>query len=63
MSLFKSKGLDVELIEFLEQEIEDLQWLETTLKSCKDRKIYEEELDQTSDRIKHVNKLLKKLKG
>jgi hypothetical protein len=63
MSLFKSKGLEEELIEFFDQEIEDLQWLENKLKSCKDKKIWEEELDQTSDRLKHVNKLLKKLKG
>lgn len=63
MSLFKPKGLDEELVEFFEQELEDLQWLETTLKSCKDKKAWEDELDQTSDRMKHINKLLKRLKG
>lgn len=62
MSLFKAKGLDEEVIEYLEQEVEDLKWLEDKLKSCKDKKFWEEELDQTSDKLKYVNKLLKKLK-
>jgi hypothetical protein len=63
MALLKTKGLEEELTEYLEQELEDLAWLETTLKSCKDKKVWEEELDQTNDRIKLVNRFLKKLKG
>lgn len=63
MSLFKAKGLDEEIREYLEQELEDLSWLEERLSSCKDKKFWEEEFYQTNDKIKHVTKLLKKLKG
>jgi len=63
MSLFKSKGLDEEVQEYLEQELEDLAWLDEHLRTLDKDKSREELLDQTSDKIKQVNKLLKKLKG
>jgi hypothetical protein len=63
MGLFKSKGLDEEVQEYLEQELEDLAWLDEHLRTLDKDKSREEVLDQTSDKIKQVNKLLKKLKG
>ena len=61
MSFFKTKGLDEEIKEFLEQEIEDLNWLDNFLRSLKNDKSWKDELGLISERTKEVNRLLKKL--
>lgn len=61
MSIFKTKGLDEEIKEFLEQEIEDLNWLDNFLRSLKNDKSWKDELGLISERTKEVNRLLKKL--
>lgn len=61
MSLFKSKDLDSEVLEYLEQDLDDYMWLEDHIRSLKN-KSYEDILDLTSDKIKSLNKILKKLR-
>lgn len=63
MGLFKSKSLDEEIQEHLEQEISDLGWLDKHLRSFDNDKLWKESLSQIDDRIKDAEKLLKKLKG